>query len=54
MPRKGSKTITVEDIVWKFLNKRARETHRTIPGYVEYLAELDKKVERAKPVEVTA
>jgi hypothetical protein len=44
MPRKGSKTITVDEAVHQQLAKGAEETHRTIPGYIESLVDLAKRI----------
>jgi hypothetical protein len=53
MPRKGSKTITVDEAVHQQLTKGAEETHRTIPGYIESLVDLAKRTKR-KPLEIAA
>ena len=44
MPRKGSKTITVNEALHQQLAKGAEETRRTIPGYIESLVDLAKRI----------
>jgi hypothetical protein len=42
MPREGYRTISVNDEVYHYIKKKAGETHRTIPEYIEHLIENDK------------
>jgi hypothetical protein len=42
LPRKGYKCITVTEKVHGEVKKRAKETNRTMRGYVEYLLAKDK------------
>jgi hypothetical protein len=42
MPRKGYKCLTVTDKVHAEIKGRAKETHRTLSNYVEYLLAKDK------------
>ena len=42
MPRKGYKCITVTEKIHGEVKKRAKETNRTMRGYVEYLLAKDK------------
>jgi hypothetical protein len=48
LPRKGYKCITVNDKVHADIRKRARETNRTMRGYVEYLIAKDKAAKEGK------
>lgn len=45
MPREGYRSITVRDEVYRKLEEKAKETHRTIPEIIMHLAELDCKQE---------
>jgi hypothetical protein len=42
LPRKGYKCITVTEKIHREVKKRAKETNRTMRGYVEYLLAKDK------------
>jgi hypothetical protein len=42
LPRKGYKCITVTEKIHGEVKKRAKETNRTMRGYVEYLLAKDK------------
>ena len=48
LPRKGYKCITVPEKVHEDIKRRARESDRTIRGYVEYLLAKDKAAKEAK------
>jgi hypothetical protein len=37
MPRKGYRTITVTEDVYRQIQETARETNRTIPEHLKYL-----------------
>jgi hypothetical protein len=39
MPRKGYRTITVTEDVYRQIQNTARETNRTIPEHLKYLIE---------------
>ncbi|XES77596.1 MAG: hypothetical protein ACBZ72_01660 [Candidatus Bathyarchaeia archaeon] len=43
LPRKGYRTICVTDKVYQNVQKKAKETNRTIPEYINYLLEKDDK-----------
>jgi len=50
MPRKGYRTICVTDEVYHSIQKKAKETNRTIPEYIKHLMEKDgSKEETSKP-----
>ena len=42
MPRKGYKCITINEKIHEDVKKRAKETNRTMSGYVEYLLDKEK------------
>ena len=48
MPRKGYKSITITEKVHGDLRKRAKETHRTIREYIEYLLAKEKAAKEGK------
>jgi len=37
MPREGYRSITVKEAIFVELGKKAEESHRTIPEYIEHL-----------------
>jgi predicted CopG family antitoxin len=41
VPRKGYRTICVTDEVYDTIQKKAKETNRTIPEYIKHLMEKD-------------
>ena len=43
MPREGYRTICVTDEVYTYIKKKAAETNRTIPEYINHLIEKDGK-----------
>jgi hypothetical protein len=48
LPRKGYKTITVNDKVHGEIRKIAQETNRNMREYVEYLLAKDKAAKEGK------
>jgi hypothetical protein len=48
LPRKGYKCITVSEKVHKDIQKRAKETDRTIKEYVEYLLAKERTAKEGK------
>ncbi len=44
MPREGYRTISVTDEVYQYVKDRAKETHRTVPEYIDHLIEKEKTV----------
>jgi len=48
LPRKGYKCVTVTEKVHGDIQKRAKETHRTMREYVEYLLTKDKAAKEGK------
>jgi hypothetical protein len=50
LPRKGYRTICVTDEVYQTIQKRAKDTNRTIPEYIKHLMEKDNpKKEKNNP-----
>jgi predicted CopG family antitoxin len=41
VPRKGYRTICVTDEVYNSIQKKAKDTNRTIPEYIKHLLEKD-------------
>jgi hypothetical protein len=41
LPREGYRTICVTDDIYSFIQKKAKETNRTIPEYIKHLIEND-------------
>ncbi len=42
VPRAGYRTISVTEKIYQYVKKKAEETHRTIPEYIEHLIEKEK------------
>ncbi len=42
MPREGYRTIVVTDEVYRYIQKKAEETNRTVPEYIKHLIEKEK------------
>jgi predicted CopG family antitoxin len=47
MPREGYRSITVKGEVYQELEKKAEESHRTVPEYIEHLLEIEKQQKEA-------
>ena len=48
MPRKGYRTITIQEQIYKKLEKEADKQHRTVPNFIEVLIAKPVVVEPAK------
>jgi predicted CopG family antitoxin len=42
VPREGYRTIVVTEEVYRYIQKKAEETNRTVPEYIKHLIEKDK------------
>jgi predicted CopG family antitoxin len=42
VPREGYRTIVVTEEVYRYIQKQAQETNRTVPEYIKHLIEKEK------------